>query len=177
MILPTPVQIRGVLTTLEKKEFAVLLRVILGRRAKEQLAAPVSVVDQLRLYLYEWLSHWNCFKDSQIERLLKRLDTPLKHFAEVIEAGATFGNLLVTISDKRYVSWSGCKCFYDLEFDDDVKQLDAPAVTFMMCNVVALLTVKQRWLQKLGADDAGHRHPQAADSDGAAASPPAPDRG
>jgi hypothetical protein len=173
VIEPTLVQARAVMPILTPAQFAYLIRTVLGLRTAEQRAGKLTVHQQLRLYLYEWLVHLRFVTEAKRERLLARIDSDLGTFSSWLEQNFRGSRshdhvpiFTVNISDRRFAVWPGARKWYDLVQDEDVDQLPRPAVTHIALDVFALFAQKQEWLERRFPQQQGGRDARKRDQQG-----------
>lgn len=166
MITPTPKQVKAVLTILEPAQFARLVRVIMGLRAQEQWQEPLGAYEQLQMYVYEWLVHLGMLEDDKIRWLIQALDSELRTFGAWLDR--EYDNIpcvpkplpvcTLTITDGRYATWPQQTAFADLHEEVYVHQLAQPGCTHIVGDLLAIFTVKQRWLKRLQGGTGEHQH-------------------
>ncbi len=147
-----------VLTTLSKKQVQLLLTSLLNRDTPQKLMEPLNAYAQLTLYLYEWLNHWGCFTDMQMQKLLINMDDDIVILSDVLENDIKeLQDFCVTIAEKNFAVWPGRITWYDMTTAKAAPDQSLQAVTFLVCHLHRLFTQKQQWLQKIqGGTNAGN---------------------
>jgi hypothetical protein len=146
---PTGIQLRPVTAGLSADRFAGAMAHLVRAKPTEGL----NPYRQVTLYLYEWLLHLGFVTDAQAEALLERLGVKLAAWSVVMAACRTGGRevptFTVSVSDRRYATWSGAGQWYDL-LERTTRDLSpTPCVTHIVCDCYALLLSKERALARL----------------------------
>lgn len=154
MKLPTALEVRALLSTLNQKELTFAFHAFV-RPLPENRNVELTALDTLSLYLYEWLKHLNVFERSQARDIVTKLrQSPEALLTKVVSNTTT----TMTVAS-RFVTWEGRDCWFDSIYGTDIQQLDAAPVTLIICDISALWLQKTAWLAKLyGGTDARHHN-------------------
>lgn len=159
-------ELKKVLITLEAREFVYLVGGFLKLNTQEQLA-DVSLPDQLKLMLADWMAHLGFVTDRQrvqvlrrvslwIERWSGRLAVALadeKYDLNVPAKSKLLTNMTVTISDSRWVCTNHDETWLDLITDEEVESLPERAGTHVTADVLGLYAKMRKRLDALGGKD------------------------
>jgi len=122
-----------------------------------------------------WEALWSeGFQRDTIKTVLKMLTDAIELVAPKLDAEAAadacgkFAEtpvLVVTVSDRKYATWTGWDRWLVLDagVEATTDALAEPAVKHLSVDVAALDHRLRRWMAKLGGKDAGHRHHAGAD--------------
>lgn len=170
MINPTPKQIKNVLTCLEPTRYMRLVRVLMDLRTEKQYNSPMSVLEQLRMYIYEWLVHLGFLDSNEVEWLLNAIGViDLLQFSQYLQTHfdvvrdtlkKPIISFTLTIIDRRYAVWQGRYNFADIKDERFVSTMHQPGQTFITGDFFAIFLSKQQWLEKLIGvkDDSEHQY-------------------
>jgi hypothetical protein len=112
---------------------------------------PIGPVEDLGFYVWEWLTHLGLFQDLVIDKIVEAYAPAARKLALNIHDGVIASTIsTLTVTERRYVSWTGCPAFFDA---DALKPLNGllpgHPVTMIVCNVVMLFKSKREWLKRL----------------------------
>lgn len=154
----TPDLLRQLLPTLDKPQFSVLLRSVLGLRTAQQLS-DIPTVDQLKAGLWEFMTIVGFVTDAQARKVLERVEPALRDVAPVYESGIkTLPAFHVTFAEQRWVAHPTAANWYDMVYDEEAAVLPEPPVLLVTCDVTAMYLRQQQVLKRLEGKDAGPGH-------------------
>lgn len=145
-------------------------------RNVEAWRRPLTPGEQLRMYVYEWLTHLGCLGDDQIRWLIRMMHPETDKFGRWLEAyyqnpglaakGEKRSKIALTlaIADQRYAVWPGQSGFADLQNEVFLSRLEKPGKTHIIGDFLAIFEEKQDWLKSLGVSDGGHQHHAGGDA-------------
>ncbi len=164
----TLAEMAKILPTLDKTQFSVLVRSILGIKD----GRDVELRERLKMGLYEFLMALGFVTDVQARSILAKIDPIATIYARLFqeaEHSKMLPTFTVVIADKRFACWPDRDTWLDLTFDEDVETLAEPAVMLINCNVTALHLRMQGWLNQLrSSTDATERRHHGGPESGAA---------
>lgn len=117
---------------------------------------PIGPVDELGFYIWEWLTHLGLFQDLVIDKIVEAYAPAARKLALNIHDGVIASTIsTLTVTERRYVSWTGYRDFFDAETLKPLNGLlPGHPVTMIVCNAVMLFKSKREWL-KLSQGRAG----------------------
>lgn len=157
---PIPEELRRCLSSLEKPQFNMLLRSILG---VSKSGDELSLENQFKIVLCDWFAHLGFLSDAQQHAAIESLGENLDSFARSweslvgletsVDSKPTF---TVSVCDCRYISCSGKLELFDVDECVHVTELPEHAVTHIICDLTALYCKTQRRLahvRRIAKDD------------------------
>lgn len=149
----------AVLPTMDRRQVQILARSVLGLRTADQQKA-VSLFDQLKAGLWEFMLAVGFVTDAQRLKVLELAAPTLRKAADVYPAGGTHLPVVhIVFAEQRWVACPLIPQWYDMVFDEHVEALPEPAVLLVTCDVTAMYLRQRAWLSKLGSGkDAGPEH-------------------
>lgn len=138
-----PRDLQRTMPTVTAEEFTIFCRRTLRRSAGD---AALSLPDQLRLLVWEWIRHLGFVTDGQTADLLRseRIDTLARWIASHWAQGhgqfdrRALITFQLTLADHRYARWTGEPDWHDFVYGEPVAVLPAPPVTLILCDLTAL---------------------------------------
>lgn len=141
--------------TVKATESAIVTRRVLDFALPQDRHRVLQPEELVILYLHEWLTHLGCLDRSQIVGALKRLRMSSRNKVETPLVTNAFSGKTATLTVAgQMLTWEGLDCWYNSDYDQDVKQLSSAPITLIVCDVTALVITKAAWLSKLRNEDA-----------------------
>lgn len=146
MMLATPAELKAALPLLDAAEFVRVLRGVMRVRP-EQAATGLTLLQQIQLGVWEWLTHLGCVSDAQRQLLLCRTTPAFSAYAELLaNCHTSDGDLRrdslpvfsLQLADWRFAGWTGHGTWVDLLFQELQEELASPPVTRVVCDLSAM---------------------------------------
>ncbi len=157
--------LRTLVPTLDRTQFAVLLKSVLGIRTPEQ-EANIDLKHQIQVGLWEFMWSLGFVSDAQARKILEltgEIITRVSQWYVTTPKNAHLPRITVTFADRRWVCWLQSKTWYDMLYDQTVDVLPEPAVMLITCDVTALYKRQLAWLDRHRSKDAEPQHHAGSD--------------
>lgn len=143
-------ELKCLVPTLTPAQFRVLTKVVLRLDLNREPDA-VSLLDQLKAGLYEFMMAVGFVSDSQAQAVLVQALPLLSRVAAAAVSPVDLEAFpaAVTFAEQRWVLPSGDDVWYDMQEFTTVEDLPAPPVLLVLCSLPALFVRQQSWLAKL----------------------------
>lgn len=108
----------------------------------KRLQKAVKSNEDIIVYVGDWLAHLSLFSDAQIYDILRFIQPTVLELQKKFQASSpVFG--LLSIADSRYISITGISQFWDVKEAEVCETLSRPAVTYISCDLFALMSNTQ----------------------------------
>jgi len=132
--------------TLPPQRFEQFCRRFLGF-SKQQYEAGLDDKAQLLIFVLEWLHHLGLFSDADQEVVISTYRQHLETWL------ANPKVRFLVINDGRFVSFTGCETFLDVQTGDKLEELPRPPLTFVLCSVNELFVRKKEFIAAMETGD------------------------
>lgn len=171
--------LKTLVPTLDRTQFAVLLKSVLGIRTPEQ-EEKIDLKEQIQAGLWEFMWSLGFVSDAQARCILTRTDATVAKFVtyytlNLNNASLPLPRLAIAFIDRRWLvwndpsrwpTWNDHKTWYDMLYDQDVNDLPEPPIMTITCDVTALYKRQMVWLARHRSKDAEPQHHAGSDEQG-----------